>query len=157
MHSGGSMTGGSVQSRMTSLLSRSREIEESETALKKIEAEFAAAREKYAAIEESRGELKRERGELYDELHKQLLRLAVVTKQIERLACVVSALRLLSGREPSFGAEAVVGRAVPERRRNSSQHALRLCDVHRDVGRHAGEEPVTRIVGLDDHRICDDA
>ena len=71
MHSGGSMTGGSVQSRMTSLLSRSREIEESEQALKKIEAEFAAAREKYAGIEDQRGELKRERGELYDELHRQ--------------------------------------------------------------------------------------
>lgn len=71
MHSGGSMTGGSVQSRMTSLLSRSREIEESEQALKKLEAQFAQAREQYAAIEDERGGLKRERGELYDELHRQ--------------------------------------------------------------------------------------
>ena len=46
MHSGGSMTGGSVQSRMTSLLSRTREIEETEQALKRIEAEFAAIRER---------------------------------------------------------------------------------------------------------------
>ncbi len=71
MHSGGSMTGGSVQSRMTSLLSRSREIEESEQALKKLEAQFAQAREQYVAIEDERGGLKRERGELYDELHRQ--------------------------------------------------------------------------------------
>ena len=71
MHSGGSMTGGSVQSRMTSLLSRGREIEESEQALKKLEEQFAQAREQYAAIEDERGSLKRERGELYDELHKQ--------------------------------------------------------------------------------------
>ena len=71
MHSGGSMTGGSVQSRVTSLLSRSREIEESELALKKLEAQFAEAREKYAAIEDERTNLKKERGELYDELHKQ--------------------------------------------------------------------------------------
>ena len=71
MHSGGSMTGGSVQSRMTSLLSRTREIEESEQALRKIEADFAAAREKYAAIERERAELKRERGELFEALHQQ--------------------------------------------------------------------------------------
>ncbi len=71
MHSGGSMTGGSVQSRMTSLLSRTREIEESEAALKKIEAEFAALQEKYTAIEQERAGLKRERGELYDALHSQ--------------------------------------------------------------------------------------
>ena len=71
MHSGGSMTGGSVQSRMTSLLSRTREIEESEQALKKLEAQFDEARRQYAAIEDARANLKRERGELYDELHKQ--------------------------------------------------------------------------------------
>ncbi len=71
MHSGGSMTGGSVQSRMTSLLSRSREIEESEQALKKLEDQFAQAREQYAAIEDERAGLKKERSELYDELHRQ--------------------------------------------------------------------------------------
>ena len=71
MHSGGSMTGGSVQSRATSLLSRTREIEESEQALKQLEAQFAEARERYAAIEDARAGLKKERGELYDELHKQ--------------------------------------------------------------------------------------
>ena len=71
MHSGGSMTGGSVQSRMTSLLSRTREIEETEAALKKIDAAFSEARAQHAAIEESRASLKRERGELFDELHRQ--------------------------------------------------------------------------------------
>ena len=40
-------------------------------ALKKLETQFAEAREQYAAIEEERSGLKRERGELYDELHKQ--------------------------------------------------------------------------------------
>jgi chromosome segregation protein len=65
------MTGGSAQSRVTSLLSRSREIEESEQALKKLEAQFAQAREQYAALEGERSGLKRERGELYDELHRQ--------------------------------------------------------------------------------------
>ena len=82
MHSGGSMTGGSVQGRMTSLLSRSREIEESEQALKKIEAQFAEARERYAKIEEERGQLKRSRGELYDELHKQEVAVARAEAQL---------------------------------------------------------------------------
>ena len=82
MHSGGSMTGGSVQSRMTSLLSRTREIEETEAALKNIEAEFAAAREKYASLEEQRGSLKRDRGELYDELHRQEVAVARAEAQL---------------------------------------------------------------------------
>ncbi|MBR6767046.1 MAG: chromosome segregation protein SMC, partial [Clostridia bacterium] len=71
MHSGGSMTGGSLQSRMTSLLSRTREIEETETALRAIEAEFDKVRKEYASHEEERAALKKDRGELYDELHKQ--------------------------------------------------------------------------------------
>ena len=71
MHSGGSMTGGSVQSRMTSLLSRTREIEETEKALKSIEEEFDKVRREYAAHEEERALLKKDRAELYDELHRQ--------------------------------------------------------------------------------------
>ena len=83
MHSGGSMTGGSVQSRMTSLLSRTREIEESEQALKKLEAQFEEARQRYAAIEDARAGLKRERGELYDELHKQEVVVARAEAQLK--------------------------------------------------------------------------
>ncbi len=71
MHSGGSMTGGSVQSRATSLLSRGREIEESERALKKIEEEFERMRAAHARIEDERASMKQERGELYDALHQQ--------------------------------------------------------------------------------------
>ena len=83
MHSGGSMTGGSVQSRVTNLLSRTREIEESEQALKKLEAQFEKAREQYAAIEDERTGLKRERGELYDELHKQEVVVARAEAQLK--------------------------------------------------------------------------
>ena len=82
MHSGGSMTGGSSQSRMTSLLSRSREIEETERALQKIESEFADAREQYAAIEDERGALKQRRGELYDALHRQEVAVARAEAQL---------------------------------------------------------------------------
>ncbi|MGX8706313.1 MAG: hypothetical protein ACSW8J_07020, partial [bacterium] len=82
MHSGGSMTGGSVQSRMTSLLSRTREIEETETALKNIDAELTAAQEKHAAIEEKRANVKRGRGEVYDELHRQEVAVARAEAQL---------------------------------------------------------------------------
>jgi len=71
MHSGGSMTGGSVQSRMTSLLSRTREIEETEKKLKEISAELDSMREIYKQLDEERTSLKKERGELFDALHRQ--------------------------------------------------------------------------------------
>ena len=83
MHSGGSMTGGSIQSRVTNLLSRTREIEETEAALKKIEAEFAAARDKYAALEDERALLKQHRGELYDALHRQEVAVARADAQLK--------------------------------------------------------------------------
>ena len=71
MHSGGSMTGGSVQSRMTSLLSRTREIEETEQKLKNISAELDKLREIYTRLDEERAALKRERSELFEALHEQ--------------------------------------------------------------------------------------
>ena len=56
MHSGGSMTGGSVQSRMTSLLSRSREIEETEKKLAELNAQLDQLRgDLYAAGWRTRG------------------------------------------------------------------------------------------------------
>ncbi len=71
MHSGGSMTGGSVQSRMTSLLSRSREIEETEKKLKELNGQLDAQREIYAQLDAERTSLKKERSELFDALHQQ--------------------------------------------------------------------------------------
>ena len=71
MHSGGSMTGGSVQSRMTSLLSRTREIEETEKKLGVISAELDKLRGVYAELDAERTALKKERGELFDALHQQ--------------------------------------------------------------------------------------
>ena len=71
MHSGGSMTGGSVQSRMTSLLSRTREIEETEKKLASIGGELSKLREIYTGLDEERTALKKERGEIFDALHQQ--------------------------------------------------------------------------------------
>ena len=109
MHSGGSMTGGSVQSRMTSLLSRTREIEESEQALKKLEEQFAAAREQHAAIEDERAGLKRERGELYDELHKQ------------EVVCARAEAQLNAALDEQSGNNQRLARAEAERERLRAQ------------------------------------
>ena len=109
MHSGGSMTGGSVQSRMTSLLSRTREIEETEQALKRIEAEFAAIRERYAKHEEERARLKRDRGELLDELHRQ------------EVACARAEAQLKAAQDEQTGNNRRVERVEQERARLSAQ------------------------------------
>lgn len=57
MHSGGSMTGGSVQSRVTNLLSRDREIAEHESALKALEEKLDKARAHMAELEQERAQL----------------------------------------------------------------------------------------------------
>ena len=58
MHSGGSMTGGSVQSRATSLLSRSREIEEGRAALMRIEQSLDELQTRLTDLEDQRDALK---------------------------------------------------------------------------------------------------
>ncbi len=83
MHSGGSMTGGSVQSRMTSLLSRSREISETEQALKKIDGEVNAARAELDKLESGRAGLKQARAEAFDELHRQEVACARAEAQLQ--------------------------------------------------------------------------
>ncbi|MBQ3424245.1 MAG: chromosome segregation protein SMC [Clostridia bacterium] len=117
MHSGGSMTGGSVQSRMTSLLSRSREIEETETALKQLDAQFDAARQRYAALEDERTVLKRERGELYDELHRQ------------EVVCARAEAQLQAALEEQAANDQRLARSQAEQERLEAQ----LADVTSDL------------------------
>ncbi|MEA4896711.1 MAG: chromosome segregation protein SMC [Christensenellaceae bacterium] len=71
MNPGGSMTGGSVQSRVTSLLSREREVGEHREQLQRLEVELLTTREEAQAQDEARAELKRERAELFERLHQQ--------------------------------------------------------------------------------------
>ena len=109
MHSGGSMTGGSVQSRMTSLLSRTREIEETEKALARLEQEFSSLRAEYAKGEEERASLKQERAGLYDELHRQ------------EVACARAETQLKAALDEQNGNNRRVERVVQERARLSAQ------------------------------------
>ncbi|HIQ72679.1 MAG TPA: chromosome segregation protein SMC [Candidatus Onthenecus intestinigallinarum] len=83
MHSGGSMTGGSSQSRMTSLLSREREIGEHEQRIAQNEAQIAAIRKSLEEIEQSRAEEKRLRGEMFSRLHQEEI---AVAREQERVS-----------------------------------------------------------------------
>ena len=80
MHSGGSMTGGSVQSRMTSLLSREREIAEHEALLKALEKELGDVQERIDSLDKTRAEAKRARNELYDQAHQAEIAVARETE-----------------------------------------------------------------------------
>ena len=71
MHSGGSMTGGSTQSRMTSLLSREREIKELTEEKTRLEKALEKAKTDLAATEAERRDLKAERADLFEQLHQQ--------------------------------------------------------------------------------------
>ncbi len=86
MHSGGSMTGGSVQSRVTNLLSRGREIDQLKTDLARMEDELIRVRNELARQEEKRAQLKQERAELYDELHRQEVILARAEAHLKAVA-----------------------------------------------------------------------
>ncbi len=111
MHSGGSMTGGSVQSRASSLLSRTREIDEGKAALRRIDEELTALKTRLAALEQQRGELKRERGELYDELHKQ------------EIACARAEAQLKAAQDEQRGHAERTGRVQAESERLNAQLA----------------------------------
>ncbi len=76
MNPGGSMTGGSVQSRMTSLLTRGRELDGHRSQIARLDGEIASARELVSALEAERAQLKRERGQLFETLHQQEIAVA---------------------------------------------------------------------------------
>ncbi|MCL2810919.1 MAG: chromosome segregation protein SMC, partial [Clostridia bacterium] len=83
MHSGGSMTGGSAQSRITSLLSREREIAEHEKDLRDLGGKITEIKGELEAIEGRRSEEKRLRGELFAALHQEEI---AVAREQERLS-----------------------------------------------------------------------
>ena len=82
MHSGGSMSGGSIQSRMTSLLSREREIKESSENMQRLSDQYQAAQIRMRSQEEKRAALKKERAQLFEDMHQQEI---AVTRAEEHL------------------------------------------------------------------------
>ncbi len=86
MHPGGSMTGGSVQSSATSLLSREREIKEHQALLAALDRELADIQDGVAACDARRTEAKRVRNELFERVHQAEIAVARETEHYEH-AC----------------------------------------------------------------------
>ena len=76
MHSGGSMTGGSVQARATSLLGREREIEELKSSARKLSEDIVSDRKALAQMEAERNELKTLRQEAINRVHQEEIAVA---------------------------------------------------------------------------------
>lgn len=128
MHSGGSMTGGSVQSRVTNLLSRGREIDQLRASLAKLDDELIAARNELVRQEAERTRLKQERAQLYDDLHRQEVACARAEAQLkavedERAAHAQSVQRVRAERERLEAqlADVVASLAAIEEHQQSAQ------------------------------------
>ncbi len=76
MHSGGSITGGSVQQKATNLLGREREIEELRLRAKELLKDLQTRREALDALEKERGQLKLSRGEAMNRVHQEEIAVA---------------------------------------------------------------------------------
>ena len=76
MHSGGSMTGGSMKGKTTNFLSREREIKELTAKLKEDERALNALREDTAAMQTRQAEAKRLRNEAMEAMHQQEIAVA---------------------------------------------------------------------------------
>ncbi len=117
MHSGGSMTGGSLQSRVTSLLSREREIDEHVQLLKQLEKDLTEKRNQMEALESERSRAKQERNRLYDQLHQQ------------EIACTRGEAHLLTARQSLLSKQEQAEQLQSEFRRMQDQ----LEDVRNEL------------------------
>lgn len=82
MHSGGSMTGGSSASRMTSLLSREREIKEHEELLEKLDARIAELEERLKKGEAFRASIKQRRAQAFEDLHQAQIDVSIASERV---------------------------------------------------------------------------
>ena len=85
MHSGGSMTGGSSASRMTSLLSREREIKEHEALLAKLEAQIADYNARLQKGEAVRAAIKQRRAQAFEDLHQAQIDVSIASERVRTL------------------------------------------------------------------------
>ncbi len=85
MHSGGSMTGGSSASRMTSLLSREREIKEHEALLAQLEERIKEFEERLEKGEAYRQNIKLRRAKAFEELHQAQIDVSIASERVRTL------------------------------------------------------------------------
>ena len=86
MHSGGSMTGGSSASRMTSLLSREREIKEHEALLEKIEQQIKDYEARLEKGEAFRQGVKQRREQAFEDLHQAQIDVSIASERVRTLS-----------------------------------------------------------------------
>ena len=86
MHSGGSMTGGSSASRMTSLLSREREIKEHEELLEKIEQHIKDYELRLEKGEAFRQGVKQRRAQAFEDLHQAQIDVSIASERVRTLS-----------------------------------------------------------------------
>ena len=86
MHSGGSMTGGSSASRMTSLLSREREIKEHEALLEKIEQQIKDYELRLEKGEAFRQGVKQRRAQAFEDLHQAQIDVSIASERVRTLS-----------------------------------------------------------------------
>lgn len=82
MHSGGSMTGGSAASRMTSLLSREREIKEHEELLASLDAQIADYNARLQKGEALRAAIKLRRAQAFEDLHQAQIDVSIASERV---------------------------------------------------------------------------
>ena len=99
MHSGGSMTGGSIQQKAQNLLGREREMKELADQLHEITARAQKAQTEIAAMEDERAGEKERREEAQFELHQQEI---AVVRDTERLKTAQSDLAAHAQRVAQF-------------------------------------------------------
>ena len=86
MHSGGSMTGGSSASRMTSLLSREREIKEHEALLVRLDGQIAECRQRIEQAEAQRQEIKQQRAQAFEDLHQAQIDVSITQERVRTVS-----------------------------------------------------------------------
>ena len=85
MHSGGSMTGGSSASRMTSLLSREREIKEHEKLLVELEEKIADYARRIERGEAVRQEIKQRRAQAFEDIRQAQIDVSIAQERVRTL------------------------------------------------------------------------
>ncbi len=86
MHSGGSMTGGSIQSKMTNLLGREREIKDLEKKIQEGKATYASFQSQLASLQQNKDQVKAEITEITDSLHQQEIAVARENERLDNAA-----------------------------------------------------------------------
>ncbi len=85
MHSGGSMTGGSSASRMTSLLSREREIKEHEKLLVELEQKITDCVRRLERGEAIRQEIKQRRAQAFEDIRQAQIDVSIAQERVRTL------------------------------------------------------------------------